>query len=130
MYISNPTKEQVIEAIDQLEDLLKQLECKIENFQVDSYDKTLLREKMSILSMKMSSIRISDTIRISDRDEIFYKISNLITIDRTCSQIRSYICAKGPPNEEGEILDILTKIERCTFILRSYLRRLLGINLP
>jgi hypothetical protein len=124
MYISNPTKEQVIEAIDQLEDLLKQLECKIENFQVDSYDKTLLREKMSILSMKMSSIRISD------RDEIFYKISNLITIDRTCSQIRSYICAKGPPNEEGEILDILTKIERCTFILRSYLRRLLGINLP
>ena len=124
MYISNPTKEQVIEAIDQLEDLPKQLECKIENFQVDIYDKTLLREKMSILSMKMSSIRISD------RDEIFYKISNLITIDRTCSQIRSYICAKGPPNEEGEILDILTKIERCTFILRSYLRRLLGINLP
>ena len=124
MYISNPTEEQVIKATYQLEDLLKQLECKIENFQVDIYDKTLLREKMCILRMGMSSIRISDL------DEFLSKRSRLITIDRTCSQIRSYICGKGPPNEEGEILDVLTKIDSCVFTLRCYLRRSHGINLP
>ena len=55
--------------------------------------------------MKMSSIRISD------RDEIFYKISKTeITIDRTCSQIRKITFVQKQLtdprcHEEGEILD-------------------------
>ena len=104
--LSKPTKEETIEATNQLEDCFKRLECKINPLPIKDKEE-IIEEIGSILNLDLSPENLKRSSHLRTITQIVDKIEKRITANRSILFER-----------EREIHDLLSKIRECVYTLK------------